>query len=368
MPEDRALTQAALRRGYAVIAIGSQDACWDATWPPESSQDVATVLPIITQWQHKHALLALPLAALGASSGGYFVTVLAHRLKLNALAVYISSGVEAALSAEPELVEQGARFPPTLFVHMPRDKKMARRVARSVALLRARGVHAAELPCEALPVTPLFFAERILGVNTTASEKVLAHRLKLNALAVYISSGVEAALSAEPELVEQGARFPPTLFVHMPRDKKMARRVARSVALLRARGVHAAELPCEALPVTPLFFAERILGVNTTASEKIFGALKLEGLLSADNHLLRDPRRAGWVKELQAHAAVPTVASGELQWEKEISEELNVAYAMHELTSLKAAETFDWFRNKCWRRGHFSHRRCRAYDSPITST
>lgn len=191
---------------------------------------------------------------------------------------------------------------------------------------------------------------------------VLAHKVKFSSLAVYISSGVQKAFTKD---LPNGEKYPPTLFVHMPRDKKTASDVTGSIRVLSQKGVQRGELKCQALEITPGFFSERIVGLNKTVSEKIYGTLKVENFLDKKDFLLQDPRRSPWSKVLSKYEVLPSIGNGERRFTREISEELNLAYAMHELTSLKAPETFDWFKNRCWLKGQYRHRRCRNFEEPV---
>eukprot|EP00271_Cylindrocystis_brebissonii_P007879 TRINITY_DN2177_c0_g3_i1.p1 TRINITY_DN2177_c0_g3~~TRINITY_DN2177_c0_g3_i1.p1 ORF type:complete len:465 (-),score=80.49 TRINITY_DN2177_c0_g3_i1:327-1721(-) len=295
MPEDRALTQAALLRGLAVVAIKSRKHCWDDSWPPEKSVDVRVVAPLLDKWRKDHKLEApLPFYGLGASSGGYFITILAHRVKFDALAVYISSGSPPSLESNPEeKLEEGGG----------------------------------------------------------------------NAGSVF--------------------KLPPTLFVHMPKDKELANAIAHSMRVLQEQNVEVMEVTCGEMPVTTTFFSERIMEIDKRASEEIYGILKLGGFLDTHDHLIDDPRKSKWKKVLGKQYKMLVLAQKkeegkaekvqrELMYNK-ISEELNLAYARHELTSLKAAETFDWFRGKCASfspsgRASYRHHRCRsaaAYNSSL---
>lgn len=75
LPEDLALKQAALERGYAVVAVSSQETCWDSSFPPENSVDAQIVKKVIGDVRARESLQELPVYALGASSGGYFISV-----------------------------------------------------------------------------------------------------------------------------------------------------------------------------------------------------------------------------------------------------------------------------------------------------
>lgn len=125
------------------------------------------VVKIIDTWRNQNNLGALPLYALGASSGGYFVSILAHAIQFNALAIMIASGVSVAFTTP---LESGIKYPPSLFVHMPKDKGTAMGVKRAIEELGQLQVAAIGLPCREIPITRHYFSNRIPGINENLSE------------------------------------------------------------------------------------------------------------------------------------------------------------------------------------------------------
>ncbi|GAQ80011.1 hypothetical protein KFL_000440130 [Klebsormidium nitens] len=258
-PEDYTLKQAAIERGYAVVGVSSQETCWDSNFPPQDSLDAPLVKKAIDDVIKREALQELPRFALGASSGGYFITTLAHIVEFDALAVYIAAGVRGALR----------------------------------------------------------------------------------------------------EPLASGKPYPPTLFVHMPRDDRTAGAVKTAIEELREVGSEAAELRCPPLRMTPGFLAERIRGLDRATSEKVFVSFRNGGFLDKDAFLVENPRRSAW-------SSLLTSAGPEVEkFTEHIAEELNVLYGWHELTSLKASETFDWFENQCTKNGQLVKGRCREFDADL---
>jgi hypothetical protein len=126
--------------------------------------------------------------------------------------------------------------------------------------------------------------------------------------------------------------FPPALFVHMPRDERTAAAVAEDIATLQSQarvapphsrllesprtwlhepqpmpahrpplllashagaslqGVATKELRHDPLPVTPTFFSDRIEGVSTAVSARLYDALNGGSLLDEKGLLKADPR------------------------------------------------------------------------------
>ena len=146
LPEEVNVTGAALARGLAVVALSSADrdsGCWDA-FP--GSPDAAAARAVAAALLPRKGLGGLPVLALGASSGGAFALALATELP-------IIAGVVCEIMAMPGLAERakalsnsgggkegaasggGRKFPPTAFIHMPRDGGTAALVAANAKAL-----------------------------------------------------------------------------------------------------------------------------------------------------------------------------------------------------------------------------------------
>jgi len=124
----------------------------------------------------------------------------------------------------------------------------------------------------------------------------------------------------------------PTLFVHMPRDRRTAEGVKGVMAFLRAGGnSRVQELLVEPEPVSANF--QRHWPPAETA--RLVAALKTGGLLDQGGYLAQDPRRRGWVAALRGHSPEGDSLAAD---ESPIGEALNAAWAMHEFTSRYAAE------------------------------
>lgn len=80
----------------------------------------------------------LPHYALGGSSGGAFVLLLAQRIPLDGIAAVIMAIPPQLLDAKPRAADSSKswNFPPTAFVHMEKDELTAEGVAADVAALR----------------------------------------------------------------------------------------------------------------------------------------------------------------------------------------------------------------------------------------
>uniref|UniRef100_J3L412 Uncharacterized protein n=1 Tax=Oryza brachyantha TaxID=4533 RepID=J3L412_ORYBR len=159
LPEDIAITERALRRRFAVLALASARECWSM------GQEVSAAKRGIQSWTAERGLGDLPVTALGASSGGYFVSRLAAGMKLAAVVLMIAEG-----SFGPGGVPAG--YPPAMFLHMPKDQRRAALVERNSKMLRRNGVEVKEILSQELPLTPTILSDRIPRLNQGLSERI----------------------------------------------------------------------------------------------------------------------------------------------------------------------------------------------------
>ncbi|KAD2393368.1 hypothetical protein R6Q59_012314 [Mikania micrantha] len=152
LPEERAIVLEAIARKFAVIAVSSKGKCWSLM------KETLVVERIIKWWVKKQNLESLPLVALGASSGGYFVSMLASKMKFSSIVVMIAEGVF-------DQIDVTEHYPSTLFVHMPKDKRRKKMIDANLEIMRRKGVDVAEVQCLELPLTPRFLADRVLGLD-----------------------------------------------------------------------------------------------------------------------------------------------------------------------------------------------------------
>lgn len=161
LPEERLIALEALARKFAVFAVSSAGRCWAL------GKERLVLKGIIKWWIEKQRLEKLPLVALGASSGGYFVSVLANELKFSSIVIMIAEGVFDQMDVEKD-------YPPTLFVHMPKDETRRQRVAENLGILREKGIDVAEIKCMEVPLSPSFLADRIPGIDLSTSTKLFS--------------------------------------------------------------------------------------------------------------------------------------------------------------------------------------------------
>ncbi|KAG2649685.1 uncharacterized protein LOC120655185 [Panicum virgatum] len=238
LPEERRFTRAALARGYAVLAVSSRAECWSLDAGGEGGSELAAVESIIKWWTTEEfpQLAGLPLVGIGASSGGYFLSALAARVRFSSVVVMIAEGVYGAM---------------------------------------------ADIP----------------------------------------------------------AGYPPALFVHMPKDAERAGLVADSMGKLKAKRVDVREIRCDDFAVSAEFLAERVPGLTRAVADALVDVLRRKGFVDEKGFLKKDGRSTPWKKAAEEAKVLPEG----FNLERHVNEELNVAYAYHEFTSLKNTEIFEWF-------------------------
>ncbi|KAF8670514.1 hypothetical protein HU200_050534 [Digitaria exilis] len=161
----------------------------------------------------------------------------------------------------------------------------------------------------------------------------LSARVKFSSVAVMIAEGVYGAMAEIP------AGYPPVLFVHMPKDAERAALVAENMGKLKAKHVDVREIQCVDFAVSAEFLAERVPGLTRPVADALVGVLRRKGFLDVKGFLKNDGRRTPWKKAAEEAKVLPEG----FHLERHVTEELNVAYAYHEFTSLKNTEIFEWF-------------------------
>mmetsp|Transcript_34601 Transcript_34601/g.75629 ORF Transcript_34601/g.75629 Transcript_34601/m.75629 type:complete len:583 (-) Transcript_34601:169-1917(-) len=196
LPEQRKIVRAAVSRNYAVFAISSRDRihsrCWQVSLDLDGNEDLRTVDKLVDDYIPASGMGALPIYVIGlGDNGGMFASLLPHRIKVTAMTIQLSGAVIEAL--ETPLPAAIGEFPPTLFVHMPRDEHTARAVERSVDVLRRYGVVAGEVRVKPRHVHPYLLCNRTAGL-------VPAHLSARIARALYTAkmTTVEGVLSDDP--------------------------------------------------------------------------------------------------------------------------------------------------------------------------
>lgn len=159
LPEERLIVLHALSRKFAVLTMSSSGICWSF------GNERLVVAGVVKWWIEKQKLEKLPLVALGASSGGYFVSALASDLRFNSITLMIAEGLFDRMDIPKD-------YPPTFFVHMPKDEARKLRVNENLEVLKEMGVDVAEIKCMEFPLSPNFLADRIPNLDLTTSIKL----------------------------------------------------------------------------------------------------------------------------------------------------------------------------------------------------
>ncbi|KAJ1379000.1 Alpha/Beta hydrolase fold [Sesbania bispinosa] len=159
LPEERLLVLHGLAQGFAVITISSAQRCWTF------GKEVLVVKDILEWWIGRRNLEKLPAVALGASSGGHFVSVLANTMKFNSIVLMIAQGMFEQMDIKED-------YPPTLFVHMPKDLYRQQKIDEYVEILKDKGIDVGVVECMEFPLSPNTLADRIPGVDQTLSKRL----------------------------------------------------------------------------------------------------------------------------------------------------------------------------------------------------
>ncbi|KAK6919661.1 hypothetical protein RJ641_015565 [Dillenia turbinata] len=230
LPEERLIALHALSRKFAVITISSMGRCWTI------GEERLVVKGIIEWWVKEKKLKKLPLFALGASSGGYFVSSLATNMRFSGITVMIASGLYDQMD---------------------------------------------------------------------------------------VADG-----------------YPPVLFVHMPKDRVTKERIEENMDLLRKKGVDVAEVKSMEFPLSPYFLSDRIPGLDQIISSKLFELFKEKGFIDSKGYMKKDGRQTRWKGVLKE---IKPLLPDKFELARHIQEEMNLAFALHEMTSLETDQIFGWF-------------------------
>eukprot|EP00927_Polykrikos_kofoidii_P000899 TRINITY_DN10338_c0_g1_i1.p1 TRINITY_DN10338_c0_g1~~TRINITY_DN10338_c0_g1_i1.p1 ORF type:complete len:360 (-),score=57.10 TRINITY_DN10338_c0_g1_i1:55-1134(-) len=175
LPEELRLREVARNRGYLVMAASGGSGSMSCWHPGDESWVVSAISHV---YKAEGLESSVPLYALGASSGGFFVGTLARHVtskKLPKSFPQLRCIVPQIMSIQPQ------RNPlPTLFVHMPKDTRTASKVRDSMEEIRKKNVVVAELLIHELPVTEGFFADHlgVQGKITRDAAKDIVEALK----------------------------------------------------------------------------------------------------------------------------------------------------------------------------------------------
>ena len=92
-------------------------------------------------------------------------------------------------------------------------------------------------------------------------------------------------------------------------------------------------------PVTSHWLGDRVEGLNQTTSSRLFELFRSRGFIDAKGYMKNDGRATPWREALKQSNIVLPYGS---KFMHHIEEELNLAYAYHEMTSLQSDQIFEW--------------------------
>jgi hypothetical protein len=156
LPEEVSIVQAVLRRGFAAVAVSSNDREYSKCWNPDD--DLPRVGKALSTLLPREGLGALPLYLIGASSGGMFVQVMGKYSRASAL--------ESQIMAGPNSLYDKHTLP-TLYTHMVRDTRTADMVSSNIENLQNLGV-----PCKQFKVRPFYSTRNTRGQLSQALSPV----------------------------------------------------------------------------------------------------------------------------------------------------------------------------------------------------
>ncbi|KAG2425049.1 hypothetical protein HYH02_015098 [Chlamydomonas schloesseri] len=321
LPEEMNVTLHLLTRGYVAVAVSSADRtrsrCWQNPWAAGGGDWDYSLGPLPVDWMQVKRVLdtlllhlgaaqaapappPLPRYALGASSGGGFVM---------SLPLVFPPGYWSGL------IVQIAAAPPGMLAAY-------KQVAAAAA--------AAQQPLKPAPIT---------------------------SSAAATSTAATARGPGPPSSPASHSAWPPTLFVHMPRDTWLGGAVAADVAELRGQGVPVHEVRVLPQPLTPLYLVQRCAPeIDEPTSRAIFEAFRASGYIDGRGYLRRNPRGLpSWRHLLLSGGGssggggaggaggVPGAERLRLRPEASpLAEALNHLYAVHELSSEPTTACLDW--------------------------
>merc|ERR1739848_488505 len=120
-------------------------------------------------------------------------------------------------------------------------------------------------------------------------------------------------------------------------------RVRETLDGLQRSSILAWELHCKPVAVDDAFFSSRVDGISLANSSKLRVALRKDGHLTDQNTLRRDPRGHSTWRESLRKTGMPALLDDSLRGDSSaISEEMNLAWAGHEMCATFVDEMFDF--------------------------
>ncbi|CAL5222477.1 g4849 [Coccomyxa viridis] len=185
MPEEMVSVYRAVKRGYAVVAIGthlSQAAfnfhCFNTTWPPEDHIEGPELVNAMREVLTKQDWWHLPRFVYGSSRGGAMALIMAQRFPFQAVGSMVM-GLRPEKMMETDLtprnLQTGAtwKFPPVLLMAAGNDQpEILELINNTQAALQTKGVHVQQMMMEPYQISPEFFNQRMKEVSLEKSVAV----------------------------------------------------------------------------------------------------------------------------------------------------------------------------------------------------
>jgi hypothetical protein len=158
LPEHRIIAYDALQKGLAILAPSSQDrmsGCF-------TRNDMVHLNKVVNDWAGRHNLRDLPRVGMGDSSGASFLFFVYSQLNLRSMAIYNSpqgyrsdneSGGKEEMSGWESAI-------PTIFLTMPLDKNLSKRMLDHKSKLQSLNVST-----QLVTVTPRPFTESLCAAR-----------------------------------------------------------------------------------------------------------------------------------------------------------------------------------------------------------
>jgi hypothetical protein len=195
---------------------------------------------------------------------------------------------------------------------------------------------------QTLEALPLYLA----GVSSGAAF-ALKLPMALGRPVAGVISEVLGVLPSAWNMDWMGSHYPPTLFVSMPRDLTTADRIKQDMELLRKYGVPTDMILVYSQLLSLDFISNRSELVSPNVSAKVVAALQTIGLVDSNLVIKQDPRytKLPWRQQLaQMVPELSTTANDSLVADASaVSEELNRAYANHEIVGDYLTACLAWF-------------------------
>jgi len=145
--------------------------------------------------------------------------------------------------------------------------------------------------------------------------------------------------------------FPGFLFVHMAKDEGLARHIETNLAAREQMPLPVMkELKCDPLPITGTFFSDHGNALNKDDSAALVAAFKQAGMIDASTNLLvhdpRDETNSKYNWRALATKVLPHIVPSRDTLRADhspISELLNLAWALHEITDAHLDEVMAFF-------------------------